>query len=99
LEDAKGVTLLQYDKDRESSYFLYPIHVERRRAFVEAMHRRGIEVNVQSYRNDQYSVFGKPRKDLPNTERIDRDFICLPIHEDLSPEDQQYVIGAVKAGW
>lgn len=99
LADANGVTLLQYESDRESSYFLYPIHVERRRAFVEAMHRRGIEVNVQSYRNDQFSVFGKPRKDLPNTERIDCDFICLPIHEDLSPEDQQYVIGAVKAGW
>jgi perosamine synthetase len=99
LEGAKGVTLLQNEADRESSFFLYPIHVERRHAFVEAMHRRGIEVNVQSYRNDQFSVFGKPRKDLPNTERIDRDFICLPIHEDLSPEDQQYVISAVKAGW
>jgi dTDP-4-amino-4,6-dideoxygalactose transaminase len=73
--------------------------VERRRAFVEAMNRRGIEVNVQSYRSDQFSVFGKPRKDLPNTERIDRDFICLPINEDLSPEDQQYVISVVKAGW
>jgi perosamine synthetase len=101
LEGAKGVTQLNYEggRGRESAYFLYPIHVERRSAFVEAMHRKGIEVNVQSYRNDQFSVFGKPRRDLPATERIDRDFICLPIHEDLTGEDQQYVISAIKAGW
>ncbi len=99
LEGVKGVTKLVYSRDRQSAYFLYPIHVERRRRFVETIHLKGIEVNVQSYRNDQFSVFGKPRRDLPDTERIDRDFICLPIHEDLTPEDQHYVIGAVKAGW
>jgi perosamine synthetase len=99
LAGAKGVTLLEYKGDRESSYFLYPIHVERRQKFVDVMRQRGIEVNVQSYRSDLFSVFGKPRKDLPQTELIDRDFICLPIHDDLTAEDQRYVIGAVKAGW
>lgn len=99
LEGVNGVTLMEYDTDRENAYFLYPIHVERRQKFVEAMHKKGIEVLIQSFRNDQFSVFGKQRKDLPNTDRIDKDSICLPIHEDLTLEDVQYIIESVKEGW
>ncbi len=99
LAGVKHVKLLNYKYNRKSSYFLYPIHVERRQAFVEVMKKKGIEVLAQNYRNDQFSIFGKQRKDLPNTERIDKDFICLPIHEDLTLEDQKYVVNAVKAGW
>jgi perosamine synthetase len=98
LATAKGVTSMKYEADRESAYFLYPIHVERRQQFVEALHVKGIEVLIQSYRNDVYSIFGKHRRDLPNTDRIDKDFICLPIHEDLTYEDLQYIIEAVKDG-
>lgn len=99
LNGARGVTLMKYATDRRSSYFLYPIHVERRQKFVEAMHTKGIEVHIQNFRNDAFSVFGKQRKDLPQTDKIDRNFICLPIHEDLTVEDLQYIIEAVRAGW
>jgi perosamine synthetase len=99
LAGAKGIALMKYRQDRKSSYFLYPIHVERRQKFAEALHKKGIGVLIQNYRNDQFSVFGKQRKDLPNTDRIDKDFICLPIHEDLTSEDLQYIIKTVKAGW
>lgn len=99
MEGAKGVTLMKYESDRKSAYFLYPIHVERRQKFAQALHKRGIQVLIQNFRNDQFTVFGKPRKDLPNTERIDKDFICLPTHEDLTLDDLQYIIKTVKAGW
>jgi perosamine synthetase len=99
LEKVKGVTLMKLEADRESSYFLYPLHVERREKFVEAMHTRGIEVRIQNFRTDRFSVFGGIRSDLPNTDRIDKDHICLPIHEDLSPDDLQYIVESVKAGW
>lgn len=99
LQGAKGVTLMQYSANRKSSYFLYPIHVERRDKFVEAMSTRGVEVLIQNYRNDRFSIFGGKRTDLPVTERIDVDHVCLPIHEALTSEDLQYVVDAVKAGW
>jgi len=73
--------------------------VERRQKFLQFMREKGIELTVQSYRNDVFSVFGKKRKDLPNTNRIDKDFVCLPIHEDLTLDDLQYIIDAVRAGW
>ena len=99
LQRTRGITLMKYGLDRKSAYFLYPIHVERRLKFLETMRIKGIELNVQSYRNDVFSIFGKQRKDLPNTNRIDEDFICLPIHEDLTLEDLQYIIDALKVGW
>jgi dTDP-4-amino-4,6-dideoxygalactose transaminase len=63
------------------------------------MATQGIELYFQNFRNDQFTIFGKQRKDLPNTDKIDKDFICLPIHENLTSEDIQYVINSVKAGW
>jgi dTDP-4-amino-4,6-dideoxygalactose transaminase len=63
------------------------------------MATQGIELYFQNFRNDQFTIFGKQRKDLPNTDKIDKDFICLPIHENLTFEDIQYVINSVKAGW
>jgi perosamine synthetase len=99
LGGVKGVELMQYEADRLSSYHLYPIHVERRDQFAAMMKSKGIELYVQNFRNDRFSVFGGLRKDLPSTKRLDRDFICLPIHEDLAPDDLDYIIQAVKAGW
>jgi len=99
LEGVKGITLMEYKKDRESSYYLYPIHVERRSEFAKMMQSNGIEVYVQNFRNDQFSVFGKERKDLPDTGRIDKDFICLPIHQDVSLEDIKYIVKTIKGGW
>jgi len=98
LEGVKEVTLMNYEKDRESSYYLYPIHVERRLKFAKMMQSKGIEVYVQNFRNDQFSIFGRMRKDLPNTDRIDKDFICLPIHQDVSLEDLEYIIKSIKQG-
>jgi dTDP-4-amino-4,6-dideoxygalactose transaminase len=63
------------------------------------MATQGIELYFQNFRNDQFTIFGKQRKNLPNTDKIDKDFICLPIHENLTFEDIQYVINSVKAGW
>ncbi len=99
LKGVSGVTLMEYKPDRQSSYHLYPVHVERRQRFAEMMHSKGVELYAQNFRNDQFSVFGGPRKDLPNTDKIDKDFICLPIHEDLTQDDLDYIIAAVKSGW
>jgi perosamine synthetase len=99
LEGIKGITLMEYKDDRESSYYLFPLHVERRWDFAKAMRARGIEVYAQNFRNDRFSIFGGLRKDLPNVDRIDKDFVCLPIHQDITFEDQKYIIEAIKKGW
>ena len=99
LEKTDGVTLMKYKSDRESAYYLYPIHVERRDDFVRMMGSYGIELYAQNERNDKHSIFGGLRNDLPNTERIDKDFICLPIHQDISLDDIEYISQTIKRGW
>jgi len=77
LEEVKGVRLMKNEVDRKSAYFLYPIHVDKRQKFLQFMRKKGIELTVQSYRNDVFSVFGRKRKDLPNTDRMIKTlFVC-----------------------
>ncbi len=99
LKNVKGVTLMEYKNDRESAYYIYPIHVERRADFVRMMKAAGVETYVQNFRNDRLTIFGGLRSDLPNTARIDNDFICLPIHQDVSLDDIYSICQAIKGGW
>jgi perosamine synthetase len=99
LKGINGITLMQYKSDRESAYYLYPIHAEKRLDFVRMMKVNGIETYAQNFRNDRLTIFEGYRNDLPNTEKIDKDFICLPIHQDVSLEDVDYIVETIKKGW
>lgn len=99
LKEIKGISLMKYKPDRESAYYIYPIHVERRDDFVKMMNSQGIELYAQNERNDKHSIFGGLRNDLPNTEKIDKDFICLPIHQDISLEDIGHICQVIRNGW
>ena len=88
--------LLDYRDDREPNYQIFPVHVEDRRAFAEFMRDRGIMVNVNNRRNDRYAIFGPGVRDLPSVARADEDTILLPIHYDLTDDDVERILAAVK---
>jgi len=99
LEDVSGITLLENKNDRVHANWLFTIYVERREKFAETMRAKGIEVTVPNWRNDKYTIFGGLRKDLPNTERIDKTLICIPLHPKLSDEDVSHIVRSIKKGW
>lgn len=99
LKSIAGMTLPRRYSDRESSCHFFTVRVKRRRDFCRAMAGRGIEVSIVHSRNDAYSVFGKKRKDLPNLDIFDKEYIALPTHVHLSDEDVQAIIASVKKGW
>lgn len=99
LDGVDGITLMEYERDRNSSYYLFPIHVDNRNAFIEHLADYGIESYIQHQRNDRFTLFGCERRDLPNTEKIDKDFICLPCHHGLSDDDVNYLVDVIKRGW
>jgi perosamine synthetase len=94
-----GVTLFSAADDRTNGYGLFTMHVERRDEFCLAMRARGIDVSVVHVRNDQYSVFGGLRRDLPNLEQLSDTYICIPMHNHLADEDVDYVIASIEKGW
>jgi perosamine synthetase len=94
-----GLRLLEDRDDRESSYWLFTVLVERRVDFITALADRGVPASVVHLRIDHNSLFGGLRDDLPGQEEFNEHQVAIPIHAGLSDEDVEQVIEAVKTGW
>ncbi len=95
----KGIKLFNYQKDRESSYWLFGFHVENRENFIKAMRERQIMTSVIHQRIDHNTIFGGKTKNLTNQEKFDQTQINIPIHDALSEQDVNYIISSIKKGW
>ena len=94
-----GLKLLNYKSDRESSYWLFTILVDRREDFIRALKSRGVPASVVHLRIDKNSVFGGIKNDLPGMEYFNEHQVSVPIHAGLTEEDIELVIDSVKKGW
>jgi len=95
LSSLNKMKLLNYKKEWTPNYQIFPVHVEERQKFAEFMLERGIQVNINNRRNDVYEIFGGIC-DLPNLKKADEDVILIPIHNDLTDEDVQRIVGTIK---
>ena len=75
------------------------MHVKNRKKFCKKMASSGIETSIVHMRNDAYSVFGGLRKDLPNLDKFSKSNISIPIHNNLSDDDIDYIIKTIQKGW
>ncbi len=99
LNNVPGVRLLKTKNDRENSYWLFTILVEKRDDFIKMMLSKEIPVSVVHQAIDRFEIFGgKVRKNI-NQRKFDKNQICIPIHSGLTNNDVRRVIGAVKEGW
>ncbi len=94
-----GITLLESNPDRKSAYGLFTLHVQRREDFCKALRNKGIETSIVHDRNDRYSAFGGLRKDLPQLDLFSETHLSLPLHNQLSDGDVDYIITSIKEGW
>lgn len=99
LKDVAGVTLFENSGDRVSGNWLFTMHVENRADFRRMMEDKGIATTVAHIRNDEHTIFGPRRDDLPNLDRYSQTNISIPLHNHLSDSDVDYVIESVKGGW
>jgi dTDP-4-amino-4,6-dideoxygalactose transaminase len=101
LAGVPGVTLTQQDHSvSESSYWLYTIRVERREDFTQAMNDAGILVSRVHDRNDKHTCVQEFRTaSLPGTDIFCSEMICIPCGWWVTPEDRQYIVDKIRAGW
>jgi perosamine synthetase len=99
LSNVPGVTLLQYPSDRESSWWIFTILVDRREDFIRALASRGIPSSVVHQRIDRNKVFGGCRDDLAGQKFFDERQVSLPVHVGLSDDDADNVVKSVRMGW
>jgi len=94
-----GITLLESKPNRKSAFGLFTLHVQRRENFCKALRNKGIETSIVHDRNDRYSAFGGLRKDLPQLDLFSKTHLSLPLHNQLSDGDVDYIITSIKEGW
>ena len=99
LSKINGVEVTQIAKDRQSSYWLYTILVEKRSDFCTMMANRGISVSRVHERNDLHPCTEKFRRPLPGLESIIGKMISIPVGWWLTKEDREYIVDAIRQGW
>lgn len=99
LRGIPGLELLECRPDRESSWWIFTVLVERREEFIRALAARGVPASVVHLRIDRNRVLGGLRADLAHQAWFNERQVALPVHAGLGDEDVDRVIRAVKDGW
>jgi len=96
LYDVKGLKNLNYEQDRESSYWLYPIIVENREQFIYKLKNKNIPTSVVHLGIDKNSIFGGKDNTLKNQRYFDEHQLHLPINPSITDEQLNYIIKTIK---
>jgi perosamine synthetase len=99
LKKIDGIKLLNYQKNRQSTFWFYNILVQDRNNFIRAMKSRNIPVSIVHSRIDKYSVFGGIRKELINQREFENKQVSLPINFKIKKSDIKTIIREIKKGW
>ena len=96
LVSCAGLTLLTPSAGALPSYWGVLIAVEQRDVVLAALKARSVAASILHQRNDIYSGFVACRRELPNTDILQRSIIALPCGWWLSAQDIEQLIAAVK---
>jgi perosamine synthetase len=99
LKNIPGVTLLDYHKNTEPSYWLYTLKVENREGFIKKLSENGISASELHLRNDRHSVFEESNTHLPVFEAFYEKMVHIPCGWWLTPEDREKIVSVIKQGW
>lgn len=94
-----GITTPNYVNERRSSYWLFPILVERRYALRTKLFNHGIESSVVHQGIDRNEIFGGIDESLKTQRRLDRELLHLPIRGNLPLADFDKIINCIRGGW
>lgn len=70
----------------ESSIWFAHILSKKRNSLISFLKENGISSGTHHHRNDKYTVFGG-KQNLPNMDRIEEEFLLLPLHHGVSVKD------------
>lgn len=99
LSGVDKLTFLEDKLDRESSYWVLTVLVERRQNFIRQMADFGIEASRVHDRNDNHSCFKNSRCSLPTMDWLSERYCCLPCGWWLNWDDLDYMVDCIRRGW
>ena len=87
--------------DREHAAWLFTVLVKDRYTLQQKLRENGIESNQVHFRNDRYSIFNEftEGKSFPNMDKLEDNYLVLPLHTKMSKDDVKRVCKVIKVGW
>lgn len=80
----------------KSSHHNYVVKVDDRDKFIGYLKNKGISSSVHYIPNHHYKIYKKYRADVPVTEKIWKKLVTLPLFPDLTEEEIDKIVEAVK---
>ena len=87
---------LPLDSIKTSSYYMYHIQTPYRDELASFLREKGIYTTFRYYPLHKVKYFKQYTTDLPNTEYITKNTICIPIHQSLTKKEVNYIIKSIK---
>lgn len=73
------------------SFWLLAVMVNDRDKVMDYLTKEGVENDLVQLRNDIFKVFGGERQDLPNMNRIESQYLYLPLNCKLTVENTEFI--------
>jgi len=100
LKNVDGIKLLNISLYAESNYQTYCVYIEseRRDEIIVEMRKLGIEVQIGTYALHELPIFKNTKRvgNLPNSSKLHKHLLALPLHQELTNEDQYRVVSTLK---
>lgn len=78
------------------SCWLFGILTKDRNGLITYLRDNGIECDLVQLRNDIFKVFGGKKQDLPNMNRLESEYMYLPINSKITKKELRFIIGILK---
>ena len=79
-----------------SSYYMYHVQLEDRDSLAKYLRENGIYTTFRYYPLHWVNYYKPNRFALPNTEFAANSTLCIPLHQNLSNENVEYIINKIK---
>lgn len=100
LSGFRGLTMLERNKNAQSSYWVFTFLAERRDDLLNALRSRGVYASKIHMRNDIYSCFGTGiQKELEGVNYFCEHELCIPSGWWVGEEERNTIVEAIRKGW
>lgn len=99
LRGIPGITRVPRPPESLSAYWTYTFLAERRTALIDALKAAGIASQRLHVRNDVYSCFGDPARDLPGVDYFDQRTLSIPCGWWVTDSDRERIVETLTNGW
>lgn len=99
LPGTPGISTTRRSQGHESAFWAYPVLVDRREEFMDALETAGIGTSIVSRRNDALSVMSDCAEPLPGLDSVYERLCYIPVGWWVSDRDRQHIVDTIAAGW